>query len=173
MRAFDKWRFRVKPQKIIFLDIDGVLNSMELSDKLEERDMEPFMGIDVDEDNLEQLRYIVEKTGAQIVLSSSWRHAWHEKGPMIRVGRALDQAMASYGLKIISKTKHLHKGNRSLEVKDWMRGKRIRSFVILDDTDYDWEEYSLGEHWVRTSFMEGGLTRELAGKAVDILNQSS
>ena len=56
MRAFDKWRFRVKPQKIIFLDIDGVLNSMELFDKLEERDMEPFMGIDVDEDNLEQLR---------------------------------------------------------------------------------------------------------------------
>ena len=131
MRAFDKWRFRVKPQKIIFLDIDGVLNSMELFDKLEERDMEPFMGIDVDEDNLEQLRYIVEKTGAQIVLSSSWRHAWHEKGPMIRVGRALDQAMASYGLKIISKTKHLHKGNRSLEVKGWMRGKRIRSVVFL------------------------------------------
>ena len=92
MRAFDKWWFRIKPQKIIFLDIDGVLNSM---------------------------------------------------------------------------------GNRSLEVKDWMRGKRIRSFVILDDTDYDWEENSLGEHWVRTSFMEGGLTRELAQKAVYILNQSS
>ena len=36
MRAFDKWRFRIKPQKIIFLDIDGVLNSMELFDKLEE-----------------------------------------------------------------------------------------------------------------------------------------
>lgn len=173
MRVFDKWWFRIKPQKIIFLDIDGVLNSMELFDKLEESNFEPFMGIDVDEDNLEQLRYIVENTGAQIVLSSSWRHAWHEKGPMIRVGRALDQAMASYGMKIISKTKHLHKGNRSLEVKDWMRGKRIRSFVILDDTDYDWEEYSLGEHWVRTSFMEGGLTRELAEKAVDILNQSS
>lgn len=90
MRAFDKWRFRVKPQKIIFLDIDGVLNSMELFDKLEERDMEPFMGIDVDEDNLEQLRYIVERTGAQIVLSSSWRHAWHEK-------RADDQGRESIG----------------------------------------------------------------------------
>ena len=85
MRAFDKWWFRIKPQKIIFLDIDGVLNSMELFDKLEESNIEPFMGIDVDEDNLEQLRYIVEKTGAQIVLSSSWRHAWHEKGPLIRV----------------------------------------------------------------------------------------
>ena len=45
--------------------------------------------------------------------------------------------------------------------------------MILDDTDYDWEENSLGEHWVRTSFMEGGLTRELAQKAVYILNQSS
>ncbi|MBS7006970.1 HAD domain-containing protein [Anaerostipes sp.] len=169
--AFTKRWFRRKPDKIIFLDIDGVLNSMDLFDKMEERKTEPFMGIAVDEENLEQLKYIVEQTGAKIVLSSSWRHAWHEKGPMIKIGRSLDQAMAVYGMKIISKTKHLHKGNRSLEVKDWMRGKHIQSFVILDDTDYDWIEYGLGDHWVRTDFMEGGLNRTLAQRAVNILNQ--
>lgn len=169
--AFGKRWFRKKADRIIFLDIDGVLNSMDLFDKMEEKKIEPFMGIDVDEDNLKHLKFIVEQTGAKIVLSSSWRHAWHEKGPMMTIGKALDQAMASYGMKIISKTKHFHKGNRSLEVIDWMRGKHIQSFVILDDTDYDWVEYGLGEHWVRTDFMEGGLNRELALKAVNILNQ--
>ena len=75
----------------------------------------------------------------------------HEKGPMIRVGRALDQAMASYGLKIISKTKHLHKGNRSAGSKrlDARETHPVFSGFLMD-TDYEWEEYrpgrTLGPH---------------------------
>lgn len=171
MIAFVKRWFQRKSDRIIFLDIDGVLNSMELFDKIQDGKAEPFMGINVDEENVKQLKYIVDQTEAEIVLSSSWRHAWHEKGPMMKAGKSLDRALARYGMKIISKTKHLDKGNRSLEVKDWMQGKRIQSFVILDDTDYDWEEYGLEKQWVRTSFMDGGLTLEHAQKAVDILKQ--
>ena len=52
------------PEKVIFLDVDGVLNS--------NRSTEPTIA----EDMVKRLAHIVEKTGASIVLSSSWRYEY-------------------------------------------------------------------------------------------------
>ena len=52
------------PEKVIFLDIDGVLNS--------NCSTEPTIA----EDMVKRLAYIVDKTGAFIVLSSSWRYEY-------------------------------------------------------------------------------------------------
>lgn len=50
------------------------------------------------------------------------------------------------------------------------RHPEVESFVILDDSDYEWGE--LAEHWVATSFYEenGGLREEHVEKALYILN---
>ena len=53
--------------KVIFLDVDGVLNSQQLFEKCEDDQL-----ISVDEDNIKNLKTIVDATGAKIVLSSSW-----------------------------------------------------------------------------------------------------
>ena len=55
--------------KVIFLDVDGVLNSQQLFEKCEDDQL-----ISVDEDNIKNLKTIVDATGAMIVLSSSWRY---------------------------------------------------------------------------------------------------
>ena len=50
--------------KVIFLDVDGVLNSVDTS--------EVFQGfVGIDDKLVSKLRKIVRATGAQIVLSSS------------------------------------------------------------------------------------------------------
>lgn len=48
--------------KIIFLDVDGVLNSIE----------DRFSWTIETDKHLEILKYIVDKTNAKIVVSSSW-----------------------------------------------------------------------------------------------------
>ena len=58
--------------KIIFLDIDGVLNSIAY-----EREKAPEQSF-IDESRLPLVAQIVRKTGAAIVLSSTWRIYWKE-----------------------------------------------------------------------------------------------
>ena len=50
-------------KKVIFLDVDGVLNS---SRTLHE-------DISLEDDLISNLKELVDKTGAKIILSSSWR----------------------------------------------------------------------------------------------------
>ena len=50
--------------KVIFLDIDGVLNTN--SDR------------EISNDKLKLLSELVSKTGADVVLSSSWRYGWNQ-----------------------------------------------------------------------------------------------
>ena len=57
--------------KIIFLDIDGVLNS-RIYDRKRNRDELT----DIDETRLPLVKELVAATGAKIVLSSSWRVHW-------------------------------------------------------------------------------------------------
>ena len=68
-----KGKRRNKDMKVIFLDVDGVLNSQQLFEKSEDAQL-----ISVDEENIKNLKKIVDATGAKIVLSSSWIYGWAE-----------------------------------------------------------------------------------------------
>ena len=79
--------------KYIFLDIDGVLNCNNTTD-----DCFGMTGI---EDRLVQkLSTIVKVTGAEIVLTSTWRDYWEplEKGKQDAEGVYLDCKLEKYGL---------------------------------------------------------------------------
>jgi histidinol phosphatase-like enzyme len=53
--------------KVIFLDIDGVLNSKQTPNPRKF----PFI---VDHALLERLKHLLQLTGAEVVLSSNWRY---------------------------------------------------------------------------------------------------
>lgn len=63
--------------KIIFLDIDGVLNSQIFyTEKSQnQRHKERELGADIDERCVRYLNDLIEKTGAKVVVSSTWRNA--------------------------------------------------------------------------------------------------
>ena len=62
--------------KVIFLDIDGVLNSRRYDAKRDKNG-----NTNIDETRLPLVKRIVDATGARIVLSSSWRNDW-DVGPL-------------------------------------------------------------------------------------------
>lgn len=54
--------FSKSKEKLLFLDVDGVLNSMDNGD-----------GDTIEDSKVLLLKTIIDKTGAKIVISSSWR----------------------------------------------------------------------------------------------------
>ena len=140
--------------KIIFLDVDGVLN-----------DGPTILGTGKDfptKNHLECLKQIVEATNAEIVLSSSWRFYAQDRND-------IKNALRSINLAYIDKTKELPKG-RDAEIREWLRRHpEVESYLILDDSNEFSEE--LKEHQVLTTFYEGLLPKHVE-KAIDILNKT-
>lgn len=155
--------------KIIFLDIDGVLNS-RIYDRKRNRDELT----DIDETRLPLVKELVAATGAKIVLSSSWRVHW-DKFPdsCDEDGVYINDTFSKYGLEIYGKTPYLGIcANRHDEVKAWLDNAQgiVDSFVIIDDYRYGW--FELNDNLVLTNPNFGlGLEEEHVLKAVSILNK--
>jgi len=144
--------------KVVFVDIDGVLNSSRY------RREKGWISVNIEPRLLMHLRTIVGATGAMIVLSTSWRKFWTKGGSVDSAGQAIDEALGSVGLSAWDKTPVLDV-SRSEEVEQWMAKKGFMEYAILDDAD-GWSE-KLYPHWIRC---EDGLTEELAKQAIDVLN---
>lgn len=154
--------------KIIFLDIDGVLNS-----RIYDRKRNWNEQTDIDETRLPLLKRIVEKTGARIVLSSTWREHWSKDAALCDGdGAYINSTFAKYGLVIYDKTPDLGRNfDRPDEINLWLETTRetIESFVIIDDYRYDWGK--LSKRFVKTNPHLGlGLEEEHVQKAIEILN---
>ena len=149
--------------KIIFLDIDGVLNSRRF-------DREEHDG-NIDRSRLELLHELVEKSGATVVLSSSWRYHWDkDREHCDEIGVELERVFKEYGIELYDKTPRLS-GHRPNEIMKWLEDNRGTwdSFVVIDDSWCDWGEF-LRTRCVRTNPMIGrGLEREHIEKALEIL----
>ena len=149
--------------KIIFLDIDGVLNSYAY-DRVRKYDEG-----NIDMTRLDILKDIVDKTGAYIVLTSSWRRHW-EKDYLDcdYAGREISDSFYEKGMEIYDKTPEL--GYRADEIRAWMEGKDIESFVIIDDMPFGWSE--LSDRFIKTDPCIGrGLEHIHAEEAIEILNK--
>lgn len=152
--------------KIIFLDIDGVLNSA-----VYDRQRTLSDG-NIDKTRLVLVKELVDKTGAKIVLSSSWRDHW-EKNPedLDDVGKELVSVFAEAGLEIYGKTPKVGYLERSEEIRMWLKeNPGVTHFVALDDHGYNWGD--LEAFLVQTNYRIGrALEEEHIEKAVEILNK--
>ena len=109
--------------KVIFLDIDSVLNTN--SDR------------EISNDKLKLLSELVSKTGADVVLSSSWRYGWN-KPELNQPGTRI------YGLKqllkdndiVIKETIGLDL-TKSIQIKNYLNTNMISNYVVLDDEPID------------------------------------
>lgn len=109
--------------KIIFLDIDGVLNTN--SDR------------EISDDKLKLLSELVSKTGADVVLSSSWRYGWNQprlNQPGTRIYR-LKQLLKNNGI-VIKYTIGLDL-TKSIQIKNYLNTNMISNYIVLDDEPID------------------------------------
>lgn len=154
--------------KVIFLDLDGVLNSMAYDRMRNWAEL-----TDIDETRLELVKEIVDATGAKIVFTSTWRTDW-DKDPSLRDenGRYIADTFARYGLEIYDKTPDFGlNADRGDEIREWIKGvaTALESFVIIDDFVYDWGD--MYGNFVKTSpYIGRGLEHEHVQKAIRILN---
>ena len=152
--------------KIVFLDVDGVLNYVGCKHHA-------YGYYFVEDDKIKLLKEIIDRTEAKIVLSSSWRiersaQYKYEKPRDYKLYHKLVKKLKEYDLLIYSHTPVLRE-YRGKEIDQWLknwRGETIESFVILDD-DADMQPYM--DKLIQTSY-ETGLTREDVEKAVKMLN---
>ncbi len=156
--------------KLIFLDIDGVLNYENT------KSISPNGCTGIDDELTSRLAHIIAKTDAKIVLTSDWKIGWESfEIYCSEDAKYLNRKLKKYGLKISAKTYDDHVYDRFFED----RGKGIHKFlekvqnvetyVVIDDhtfTDFDDEIMS---HIVLTDY-KTGLTDEDATKVISILN---
>lgn len=131
--------------KVIFLDVDGVLNSNDYIDEAKRLNKE---GIEryVDVEKIKLLNKAIKETGAKIVLTSSWRLGIDMSN--------LRELLARYGIWIDATPFINHE--RGLEIKQWMvEHPGTDDFVILDDEIFDSFDNNLMENLIKISDGDG------------------
>ena len=137
--------------KVLFLDIDGVMNSQETLTRSTRSGsimgIDPFMSFLVGKIKLD--------TGCEIVLSSSWRH----------MPDGVKEVESKLG-KLYGMTPTSNSGIRGNEIKAWLADHpEVTRYAILDDdSDFD-PDMPL----FKTSFA-WGLNEEIAKEVTDFLN---
>ena len=123
--------------KIIFLDIDGVLNSQNtfidnheyrkffvkyMNDDVNDKII--YKMLDIDLDKVFMIRDICNLTSAKVVISSTWRRS--------RYYPLIEERLTSLGIPIVGVTPFIS-NNRGDEIRKYLEDNKVDDFVILDD----------------------------------------
>ena len=131
--------------KVIFLDMDGVLNSDAYFDKIKNQDIEGIES-DVDVKTVRLLKKCVDETGANVVVTASARYR--------RIGSGLMELLAQNG--IHADRTPLIRNERGIEIKKYLsEHPEIEDFVILDDEVYESYDEALLKKLIKISDQNG------------------
>lgn len=151
--------------KVLFLDVDGVLNCLGSEGRTTDRVEGGIMG--VEKEKCQLVRHILKETGAKLVISSTWRKQQtllrHLLNRLGHQGRSafegctpcLDSRLPS-GL--------YRAATRGMEISSYLAVRpEIEHFVILDDEN---GMDDLLPHLIQTDY-RFGLTPEIALRVID------
>lgn len=145
--------------KVIFLDVDGVLNCYP-NDHVTHAEKKAMLHNDL----VNRFKTVLRLTGAKIVLSSTWRLSKHGRN-----------TLKSKGLNFISCTPRMplmggaEMMERGKEIQAWLTDHpEVEKYCIIDD-DSDMLPHQ--KHF-KTSFTTGGLTVEIANEVIAYLNRN-
>lgn len=144
--------------KVLFLDVDGVLNNEKTFKKGERYPLDPYC--------IDLIWKIRKETGCEIVLSSTWRHSTE----------ALKEVEKHIGF-IRDITGRCSNRIRGCEINAWLQdnlpwderkdGGSFRYAILDDDSDMLlWQK----DHFFQTNGYKDGLTEEIADKVIAHLN---
>lgn len=169
--------------KYIFLDIDGVLNSEHTLNKSCEN-MDQKIASIISDQLVKNLSYLVEKTDAKIILSSSWRVYFNEntKKPINLFALILLDALNKHNLELHDMTPFVKgqlSNERGLEIKTYVEKNNITDYVVIDDEEFsDFKTHLDMSRFIQTNFgnenttiENEGLNKKVAEKAIEILNK--
>ena len=156
--------------KVIFLDVDGVLNRAKTKEKT------PGGYTGIESELVKNLAKIVNETKAILILTSDWKLGWEAVSLCCSEdAKYLNSKLEEEGLRIVGKTYDEHIYDPYL--RD--RGKGIRRFldaleeaaegyVVLDDHIFEDYDKEMRRHLIKTNSIRG-LTSEDAERAIEVL----
>ena len=119
----------MKNERVLFLDIDGVLNTTRSATHIR-----------LDEERVLRLKRVLDQTGAYIVLSTFWRnfddyiaYILSRYGVKERVIGATPGATHHSKKSERSSADEAEYASRASEIHAWLREHPVSSYVILDD----------------------------------------
>lgn len=134
--------------KVIFLDIDGVLNCRKTPNPRKF----PYV---IDDELLTRFTQLLQQTGASVVLSSTWRY-----------DPAGIFSAKHYGVPFMDITPDMPDEPRCKEILEWLRDHpEVTRYVVIDDEDDELDKLPLFQPSSRT-----GLTQKIVDGAADYLN---
>ena len=148
--------------KVLFLDIDGVLNNWPTNKRWSEQGK---YILQIDEECIARVNRIVKETTCKVVISSIWRHNKRDFPTLEDLAAYFKKFGATFDL--FDETPRDKNEIRGKEIQMWLdKNPGVESIVILDD------DGGMGlfiPYWVKTS-METGITEGHVNQAVLLLS---
>ena len=143
---------------VIFLDFNGVLDTNEQMDV-------------IDEGNLSRLKILVDMFDAKVVISSSLKNSFYYTGRYSKLLSSIIDRLLEVGIDVIGITPK--SDTREKEILMYLEmHPEVSNYCILDD-DYDME--LLREHLVKLPMQmevgQEGFTQEYLDKAIGIMGR--
>ncbi len=158
--------------KVIFLDIDGVLNSATF--------MKQNPNMLIDEQRVILLSKLVHQTNAKVVLHSGWRFRFDNlMQPQTDEAKYLCKLLHKHNIYLYDKTPDLSTPEirktqkfslvKAKEIMTWLgcHGD-VNAFVVLEDLDLD--NLLVRAHQIKTNNLASGLSENDIESASNILN---
>jgi hypothetical protein len=134
--------------KVIFLDIDGVLNCKKTPNPCKF----PYI---VDPKLLKRFQRLLKRTGAEVVLASTWRY---DPAGLF--------SAKHWGIPFIDVTPDMPKKPRRNEILAWLKDHpNARRYAVIDDEDDELDELPLFQPSGST-----GITEKIVKGVADYLN---
>lgn len=154
--------------KIIFLDIDGVLNNAATTDRCGER-------VGIDKYCLSRLKNVIDHTKAKIVLISSYGKGWVKdaqlKNTQDEFANYIDEQFGAAGLTIYDKV-GCESSDESIPVRnsifEYIARVKPEKYAVINKKSSDYYDCDLKGHYVGID-AERGLSERNTGRVLSLL----
>ena len=157
----------MKFNKVIFLDIDGVLWPYDSSYPKDE------YGYTFKKESIEALKLLLAQSGSDVVISSTWKtmglSLLKEMWEMRKLPGRLVSITPEFQQEYIGSAEEIapYKLSRGYEIEQWLKNNTVSKYLIVDDlNDFSPEQQ---RHLIVPKANEG-LTRALAWEGIKILS---
>lgn len=165
--------------KYIFLDIDGVMNNeFDILEKMHDEEKR-YTRDDIHfcDEAWDLLATLCKKTGAKVILSSSWRHGFvkDERGRIVvanqenHLATRLLAYFKAHHIPLVGLTGLGRDGCRGLQILDYIAENlngMTDEWIVLDDEVFDMEEHLPMGNVFQTKF-KTGLTQEICNRILE------
>lgn len=150
--------------RVLFLDIDGVLNDADYFKNSHEIVLEygkkynydydninVLLGrqmLDIDYNKLSLLRDIIIDNKLFVVIISSWKK--------LKIYPYIEEELIKFGIPIIGVTQD-NGSDRGTGIKKYVADNNIHDYLVLDDDIFDDYDTEIMNRLIKTSFYNGGL----------------